>query len=41
LPAAHLALVPGVTHVSLATEKLNVWLPMTEAFVDAPLPYGQ
>lgn len=38
LPPSQLAIIPGATHVSLVAERFVLWLPMVEAFLDAPLP---
>ena len=37
LPPSQLAVIPGATHVSLVAERSALWLPMVEAFLDAPL----
>jgi len=38
LPPSQLAIIPAATHVSLVAERSALWLPMVEAFLDAPLP---
>lgn len=38
LPASQLAILPGTTHVTIVTENFDMWLPMAEAFLAAPLP---
>ncbi len=38
LPPSQLAIIPGATHVSLVVERSALWLPMVEAFLDAPMP---
>jgi pimeloyl-ACP methyl ester carboxylesterase len=40
LPASQLAILPGTTHVTMVTEKIEMWLPMVEAFLAAPVPEG-
>ena len=37
LPPSQLAIIPGATHVSLVAERSALWLPMVEAFLDAPM----
>jgi pimeloyl-ACP methyl ester carboxylesterase len=37
LPPSQLAIIPGATHVSLVAERSALWLPMIEAFLDAPM----
>jgi pimeloyl-ACP methyl ester carboxylesterase len=38
LPNSQLAIVPGATHVSLVDESFDLWLPMVQAFLAAPMP---
>ena len=38
LPKSQLAVLPGATHVSLVTERADLLLAMSTAFLDAPLP---
>jgi pimeloyl-ACP methyl ester carboxylesterase len=38
LPKSQLAVLPGTTHVSLITERADLLLTVTTAFLDAPLP---
>ena len=38
LPPSQLAIIPAATHVSLVAERSALWLPMVEAFLEAPRP---
>jgi pimeloyl-ACP methyl ester carboxylesterase len=38
LPKSQLAVLPGATHVSLVTERADLLLAMSTAFLDAPIP---
>ena len=38
LPKSQLAILPGITHVTIVFERTNVLLAMIEAFLDAPVP---
>ncbi len=40
LPNSQLAIIPGATHVSLVVERSDLWLPMVQAFLAAPMPEG-
>ena len=40
LPASQLAILPGTTHVTIVTEKVDMWLPMVEEFLASPVPEG-
>jgi pimeloyl-ACP methyl ester carboxylesterase len=38
LPKSQLAVIPGATHVSLVTERADLLLAVSSAFLDAPMP---
>jgi pimeloyl-ACP methyl ester carboxylesterase/GNAT superfamily N-acetyltransferase len=41
LPKSQLAILPGITHITMVFERTEVLLSLIEAFLEAPMPEGQ